>query len=412
MIGLDVKLERVLAQALTTSGGLEPGLADTLLRETHAALERQESQGNAPVLLVSPVLRAPLSRFLRHHLPQLGVLSNTEIPDERMVRVTALIGGGQRGMKISRFFGLNSRDVMRQVRQVLGPDALIVSNRSVDGGIEVLATVDGAFDEPPDSAQPPQQRVATGASTTHHAPYQEQTPAVIMPPTAYPAPSRSPPVGLCRVGTAGRRGRGGHDAGVRPRAGARGNSAAAVRRAGADGDAALGASRAGAHGNAIAGGAPGPRPPCPRCRQWRLKATRGLRRRSSSPCRNTPRPPQPPATPPAYRAAQTYATRAAAPGPVAPAARRAPSRALSPRATARRARRCRRLPGRPPRPWRACPMRRCQGLALPPGTLPADTAAGLQNAISALRGALESRMDGLLWGGRQGPGRDRRGAVP
>ena len=73
VIGLDVKLERVLAQALTTSGGLEPGLADTLLRETHAALERQESQGNAPVLLVSPVLRAPLSRFLRHHLPQLGV---------------------------------------------------------------------------------------------------------------------------------------------------------------------------------------------------------------------------------------------------------------------------------------------------------------------------------------------------
>ena len=29
VIGLDVKLERVLAQALTTSGGLEPGLADT-----------------------------------------------------------------------------------------------------------------------------------------------------------------------------------------------------------------------------------------------------------------------------------------------------------------------------------------------------------------------------------------------
>ena len=52
-----------------------------------------------------------------------------------------------------------------------------------------------------------------------------------------------------------------------------------------------------------------------------------------------------------------------------------------------------------------------QGLALPPGTLPADTAAGLQNAISALRGALESRMDGLLWGGRQGPGREPAGAA-
>ncbi|WP_144641620.1 flagellar biosynthesis protein FlhA [Bordetella genomosp. 13] len=93
VIGLDVKLERVLSQAMATSGGLEPGLAETLLRETEAAVIRQESQGNAPVLLVSPPLRAPLSRFLRHHLPQLGVLSNAEIPDERVVRVTALVGG-------------------------------------------------------------------------------------------------------------------------------------------------------------------------------------------------------------------------------------------------------------------------------------------------------------------------------
>ncbi|WP_409558423.1 flagellar biosynthesis protein FlhF [Achromobacter sp.] len=49
--------------------------------------------------------------------------------------------------------------------------------------------------------------------------------------------------------------------------------------------------------------------------------------------------------------------------------------------------------------------------AMPPSNLPADTAAGLQDAISALRGALESRMDGLLWGGRQGPGREPAGAA-
>jgi len=94
VLGLDVKLERVLTQALTTSGGLEPGLAETLLREAQASVARQEAQGNAPVLVVSPPLRAPLARFLRHHLPQLGVLSNAEIPDERMLRVTALIGAG------------------------------------------------------------------------------------------------------------------------------------------------------------------------------------------------------------------------------------------------------------------------------------------------------------------------------
>ena len=51
------------------------------------------------------------------------------------------------------------------------------------------------------------------------------------------------------------------------------------------------------------------------------------------------------------------------------------------------------------------------GPGMPPAALPGDAAAGLQDAISALRGALESRMDGLLWGGRQGPGREPAGAA-
>lgn len=95
VIGLDVKLERVLSQAMSTNGALEPGLAESVLRQTEQAVNAQEAQGNAPVLVVSPPLRAALSRFLRHHIPQLGVLSNAEIPDERIMRVTALIGGAE-----------------------------------------------------------------------------------------------------------------------------------------------------------------------------------------------------------------------------------------------------------------------------------------------------------------------------
>ncbi|MCD0505223.1 flagellar biosynthesis protein FlhF, partial [Bordetella petrii] len=45
-------------------------------------------------------------------------------------------------MNISRFIGASSREVMRQVREALGPDALIVSNRKVPEGVEVLATLD------------------------------------------------------------------------------------------------------------------------------------------------------------------------------------------------------------------------------------------------------------------------------
>jgi flagellar biosynthesis protein FlhA len=83
----------VLTQALTTSGALEPGLAETLLADVQRAVELQEQNGDAAVLVVPSVLRASLSRFLRHHLPHMGVLSNAEIPDERILRVTAVVGG-------------------------------------------------------------------------------------------------------------------------------------------------------------------------------------------------------------------------------------------------------------------------------------------------------------------------------
>ncbi|MER1966511.1 flagellar biosynthesis protein FlhF [Castellaniella sp. GW247-6E4] len=43
-------------------------------------------------------------------------------------------------MNISRFFGITNREAMRQVRLALGPDALIVSNKRVNGGVEILAT--------------------------------------------------------------------------------------------------------------------------------------------------------------------------------------------------------------------------------------------------------------------------------
>lgn len=92
VVGLDARLERVMTQALTSSGALEPGLAESVLTDAMRAAQFQEEHGDPPVLVVPPVLRATLSRFLRHHIPQLGVLSNAEIPEERILRVTTIIG--------------------------------------------------------------------------------------------------------------------------------------------------------------------------------------------------------------------------------------------------------------------------------------------------------------------------------
>ncbi|MBU3735767.1 MAG: flagellar biosynthesis protein FlhF [Methylobacterium sp.] len=46
-------------------------------------------------------------------------------------------------MNVRKFFGANTREALRQVRDALGADALILSNRRVDGGVEIMAVSDG-----------------------------------------------------------------------------------------------------------------------------------------------------------------------------------------------------------------------------------------------------------------------------
>jgi flagellar biosynthesis protein FlhA len=97
VMALDPSLERVLLQAVQTVGpdgsGIEPGLADTLLKQTTAAAQRQEEIGLPAVMLVPGPLRWLLSRFLRRAAPQLKVIANAEVPAARTIRVTSIIGG-------------------------------------------------------------------------------------------------------------------------------------------------------------------------------------------------------------------------------------------------------------------------------------------------------------------------------
>jgi flagellar biosynthesis protein FlhA len=92
---LDNRLERLLVQALSAGGdgtGIEPGLADTIVQQAANATQQQEAMGLTPVLLVPGPLRTLLSRFLRRALPQLKVLSHSEIPETKTIRVTSLVG--------------------------------------------------------------------------------------------------------------------------------------------------------------------------------------------------------------------------------------------------------------------------------------------------------------------------------
>jgi flagellar biosynthesis protein FlhA len=97
VMALEPALERILMQAMVNGGGeggaIEPSLADALLRQTAEIAQRQEDIGLPPVLLVPQQLRWLLSRFLRRTVPSLKVVANSEVPESRTVRVTAMVGG-------------------------------------------------------------------------------------------------------------------------------------------------------------------------------------------------------------------------------------------------------------------------------------------------------------------------------
>lgn len=68
-------------------------------------------------------------------------------------------------MSVMRFTGVNSRDAMRQVREALGDEALILANRRVDDGVEILAMAESAA---PGGSDDPENRVRAnlpGSST-------------------------------------------------------------------------------------------------------------------------------------------------------------------------------------------------------------------------------------------------------
>ena len=94
VITLDPELEQILLQSVQgDEGGTEPGIVDRLMEDMKHLAQREEMAGRTPVLLVSPGIRALLSRLLRSAIPSLHVLAYDEVPDNRRVKVVSAAGG-------------------------------------------------------------------------------------------------------------------------------------------------------------------------------------------------------------------------------------------------------------------------------------------------------------------------------
>jgi len=96
VITLDHDLEQLLHRSLQTAGesgvGIEPGLAEQMHKSLQDSTQKMEVEGQAPVLLVSSYIRPWLSRFVRHSIQNLHVLSYNEIPADRQIKVVSTVG--------------------------------------------------------------------------------------------------------------------------------------------------------------------------------------------------------------------------------------------------------------------------------------------------------------------------------
>ncbi|MGY0589398.1 MAG: flagellar biosynthesis protein FlhA [Paraglaciecola chathamensis] len=96
VITLAPELEQMLHQSLQAGGGdgagIEPGLAERLQKSLNDASQQQELVGEPAVLLTSGMLRPVLSRFLKHAVQGLHVLSYQEIPDDKQIKIVSSVG--------------------------------------------------------------------------------------------------------------------------------------------------------------------------------------------------------------------------------------------------------------------------------------------------------------------------------
>ncbi|NCZ62589.1 MAG: hypothetical protein EBY62_01980 [Cellvibrionales bacterium] len=72
---------------------LDPTLANSMIESLRSEAEKIQDLGAAATLVVSPTLRTWMSRFVRVRVPDLTVLSYTEIPDDQRIQVQSSIGG-------------------------------------------------------------------------------------------------------------------------------------------------------------------------------------------------------------------------------------------------------------------------------------------------------------------------------
>jgi flagellar biosynthesis protein FlhA len=89
---LEQMLHNVVQQSHQNKGlAIDPGLAERLFKSVRKEAQQIEDTGNPAILVVSPSVRPWLASLMRPRIPDLTVLSYTEIPEDQAVNVVATV---------------------------------------------------------------------------------------------------------------------------------------------------------------------------------------------------------------------------------------------------------------------------------------------------------------------------------
>jgi len=96
VITLEPSLEQLLLQSAQNAAegsiGVEPGLTERMFKSLEQVVEQQEMANQPAILVVAPALRLWLSQLVRHSIAGMNVLSYSEIPDNKNIKVVASVG--------------------------------------------------------------------------------------------------------------------------------------------------------------------------------------------------------------------------------------------------------------------------------------------------------------------------------
>ena len=96
IITFSAELEQMIVNVAKQTGEngliLEASLIQKIVTAINTVSEKMQNENRKAVMITAPIIRKDLSHMLRQHIPNLDVLSFTELPDNKKIEVVANIG--------------------------------------------------------------------------------------------------------------------------------------------------------------------------------------------------------------------------------------------------------------------------------------------------------------------------------